>query len=171
MLEVVMRKVCSTVVKVVVGSIALIATTFVLGMRSKSPVVQDRVRSFNKRVGNPQQMKTAGQPGAWTSVVRHVGRVSGAAYETPVEAHPTDDGFVISLPYGPTTDWVKNVLAAGGATLVRNGITLAVDQPEVVSTSSMAQHLPKREQRMLRIFDVRDCLHVRSRAVSAEPPE
>jgi hypothetical protein len=66
---------------------------------------------------------------------------------------------------------VKNVLAAGGATLVRNGITLAVDQPEVVSTSSMAQHLPKREQRMLRIFDVRDCLHVRSQAESGEPPE
>ena len=29
-----------------------------------------------------------------------------------------DDGFVIALPYGPNTDWLKNVLASGSATIV-----------------------------------------------------
>ena len=67
-----MRKLCSTVVKVAVGVIVLVALMFLVGMRRKSPLVQDRVRRFNKKVGNPKQMQTAGQPGAWTSVVRHV---------------------------------------------------------------------------------------------------
>jgi len=156
-----MRKLCSTVVKVAVGVIVLVALMFLVGMRRKSPLVQDRVRRFNKKVGNPKQMQTAGQPGAWTSVVRHVGRASGTAYETPVEAHATDDGLLISLPYGPVTDWVKNVLAAGRATIVRDGETFEVDCPELMPVSTVMDRLPKREQIVLRLFDVRECLQVR----------
>ena len=159
-----MRRLCSTMVKVAVGAIVLVAVTFFMGMRLKSPLVQDQVRRFNKKVGNPKQMQMAGQPGAWTSVVRHVGRASGTAYETPVEAHATDDGFLISLPYGAVTDWVKNVLAAGCATLVREGETIEVDKPELVPVSKVMERLPKREQLVLRLFDVRECLQV-SRAV------
>ena len=43
-----------------------------------------------------------------------------------------DDGFVIALPYGPNTDWLKNVLASGSATIVDEGNTYDVDRPEVV---------------------------------------
>jgi hypothetical protein len=32
-----------------------------------------------------------------------------------VTARWTGDGFVIGLPYGPNTDWLKNVLAAVAA--------------------------------------------------------
>ena len=38
-----------------------------------------------------------------------------------VEAEVTDDGFVIGLPNGTTTDWVKNLLADGTATIVNVG--------------------------------------------------
>ncbi|MGZ4612806.1 MAG: hypothetical protein ACXV1K_06490 [Kineosporiaceae bacterium] len=51
-------------------------------------------------------MRTAGSPGAYASVVRHVGRTSGRRYETPVVPVATDGGFVVPLPYGPGTDWL-----------------------------------------------------------------
>lgn len=54
-------------------------------------------------------------------VVRHRGRRSGRVYETPVNVFPTADGFVIALTYGTGTDWLKNVLAAGGCELQTRG--------------------------------------------------
>ena len=63
------------------------------------------------------------------SVVHHVGRTTGRAYETPIGAVPTDDGFVIALPYGSNTDWLKNVLASGQATIVHDGTSHAVTGP------------------------------------------
>jgi len=70
-----MRKLCSALGAMVLGSIVLFGT-FLMGMRTKHPAVQDRVRQFNKRVGNPRMLRTAGQPGAWASIVRHTGRTS-----------------------------------------------------------------------------------------------
>jgi hypothetical protein len=34
------------------------------------------------------------------SIVRHVGRTSGRAYQNPVSAYPLGDGFVIPVLYG-----------------------------------------------------------------------
>jgi len=47
-------------------------------------------------------------------LVVHRGRRSGRVYDTPVLVFPADDGYVIALTYGPDTDWIRNVLAAGG---------------------------------------------------------
>ena len=105
----------------------LLALLFVLGvvwfvgMRTKWPPVRDFQRRVNRRVFNPRQMRTAGRPGAYAGIIRHVGRRSGRAYETPVVPLPADDGFVILLPYGDRPDWVRNVLAAGTATIVLEG--------------------------------------------------
>ena len=112
-----------TIVKVVGGlviTVGVIGVVFVVGMRSKSPVVLNAVRRTGRKM-KPLVLKTAGTPGASASVVRHVGRTSGNAYETPVVAVATDGGFVIALPYGPNTDWLKNVLASGSATIVHEG--------------------------------------------------
>ncbi|HEY4464819.1 MAG TPA: nitroreductase family deazaflavin-dependent oxidoreductase, partial [Streptosporangiaceae bacterium] len=46
-------------------------------------------------------------------LVVHGGRRSGRRYETPVNVFPGEDGYVLALTYGPDTDWVKNVMAAG----------------------------------------------------------
>jgi deazaflavin-dependent oxidoreductase (nitroreductase family) len=51
-------------------------------------------------------------------VVLHRGRKSGKEYRTPVKLLRTGDRYVISLPYGPHSDWVKNVLAADGCDLL-----------------------------------------------------
>jgi deazaflavin-dependent oxidoreductase (nitroreductase family) len=113
-------------------------------------------------------MKTAGTPGAWASVVRHRGRRSGVDYETPVTALATDTGFVIALPYGRTSDWLKNVLAAGSATIVNEGQTFDVDRPEIVPMEEVAEHFSATDQRLHHWFRVEECLQIR-RARSPEP--
>jgi deazaflavin-dependent oxidoreductase (nitroreductase family) len=113
-------------------------------------------------------LATADTPGAYASLVRHVGRTSGRAYETPVVAMPVGDMFTIALPYGTRADWVRNVLAAGSATLVHGGAAYRVDQPEVVSTVALAEALPVKELRGLRLFHVDRCLRVR-RVADVEP--
>ena len=144
-----------------VVALAALATVFLVGMRTKSPAVVDRVRRFNRAVTNPRVLRSAGSPGASASVIRHVGRRSGRSYETPVGPFAVGDVFVIALPYGPGADWVRNVVANGSATLVHEGRTVPVHEPEVVSTAEVMADLPSSEQRTLRLFGVDQCLRVR----------
>jgi deazaflavin-dependent oxidoreductase (nitroreductase family) len=141
--------------------IVVIGIVFLVGMRKKSPPVLRAVRRMNRAFWNPRAMETAGTPGAYASVIRHVGRTSGRPYETPVGAVATDAGFVIALPYGTQADWLKNVLAYGSATIVDEGETHAVDHPEVVPLTVTAAAFPSSDQRSLRLFGVDQCLQVR----------
>jgi deazaflavin-dependent oxidoreductase (nitroreductase family) len=142
-------------------AVVAMAIVFVAGMRAKSPVVLNAVRRSSRR-SKRFVMKTAGTPGASASVVRHLGRTSGTAYETPVVAVPTDDGFVIALPYGPNTDWLKNVLASGSATIVHDGSEHAVGQPEVIELAEATSRFGPNEQRAHRLFAVKQGLRVRT---------
>jgi len=126
-----------------------VGSVFIIGMRRKTPFVLDAVRRFNRGVGNPHQMKTAGTAGAYASVVQHVGRNSGRQFETPVVAETMMDGFVIALPYGSQADWVKNVLKSGSATIVHEGGTYFVHQPEVVATADVLAYFPEKDRRNL----------------------
>lgn len=65
-------------------------------------------------------------------VLRHRGRRSGRQYETPLAVLPTDDAFVIALPWGRDTDWVRNVRAAGSCTMRWKGRDFACTAPEFV---------------------------------------
>jgi deazaflavin-dependent oxidoreductase (nitroreductase family) len=132
------------------------------GMRSKSPRVRNAVRRFNRSVSNPRQMATAGSPGAYASVIRHVGRTSGREYETPIGATATEDGFVVALPYGTSADWLKNLLASGSATIVNEGRNYRIDQPEIVPMAEAIDDFPPNERRMLRLFGVDKCIRARS---------
>lgn len=147
----------------VVGSLFLlvvvVAVVFTWAMRTKSPTVQGAIRRMNRRFVNPRQ-RDAGQPGAYASLVRHVGRVTGTAYETPVVAVPTDDGFVIVLPYGPGADWCQNVLAAGSATIVHDGGTHEVTGPELLPIATADALISARDRRTHRLFGVRQCLRL-----------
>src|SRR5262245_30274984 len=116
-----MRKWIILFVAIATLALTVLASLFLVGMRSKSPFVQDRVRRFNRDVTNRRVLRSAGSPGAQTGVIRHLGRVSGREYRTPVGPFTVGDDFVIALPYGANTDWVRNVLAAGSATLVHEG--------------------------------------------------
>jgi deazaflavin-dependent oxidoreductase (nitroreductase family) len=157
-----------TVVGVVVLGLLAVATAFVLGMRARAPWLLDAVRRVNRAVLNPRQMRSAGAPGAYASVIRHTGRSSGRPYQTPVGAVATADGFLIALVYGPRTDWLKNVLASGSATIVNEGRTHRVDRPEVIPAQAAAD-LPAGDRRTLRLFGIDRCLRVRRVEPEAEP--
>ncbi|MGD9705720.1 MAG: nitroreductase family deazaflavin-dependent oxidoreductase [Acidimicrobiia bacterium] len=144
----------------------VIVIIFVAGMRAKSPLVLNAVRRTG-RATKPFVLKSSGTPGGIASVVRHVGRTTGRPYETPVQAVPTDAGFVIALPYGPNTDWLKNVVLNGSATIVHEGNTYRVDRPEIVPTSVAAPLFSAKDQRTHRWFRVDQCLLVRR----AEPDD
>jgi hypothetical protein len=144
--------------------VAIIAlwVVFTLAMRAKYAPVIDSVRRFNRSVGNPLAMATAGQPGAYASVITHRGRTSGTEYETPIGPFASDDGFVIPLPYGATADWVKNVLAEGSAVIVTEGEVYHVDHPELVSSDDAMPEIPAKYQWSLRLYNVDDFLRVRT---------
>ena len=154
------KRIGLTLGAVVVASIAL-SVAFMVGMRLKYPPVVDGVCRFNRSVGNPRAMSTAGQPGAYASVIRHRGRTSGTAYETPIGPFATHDGFVIPLPYGASADWVRNVLAEGSAVIVNEGDTYQLERPELVSSDLAMAEIPPKYQWSLRLFDVNEFLRVR----------
>lgn len=142
-------------------ALSAIAIVYVLGIRSKSSTVRHAARRFHHAVGNPLQMRSAGTPGTYASVIRHRGRTTGRTYETPVWAVPAEDGFVIAIVYGSRTDWLKNVLASGAAAIVHDGDTYAVGQPEIVLMESVRAYFPARIQRTQRLVRVDRCLRVR----------
>lgn len=150
---------------------AALGIVFFAGMRWKVPFVLRTVRRFNRAVANPRQLRTAGTPGAYASVIHHVGRRTGRAYRTPVVAEPTDDGFVIALPYGTTSNWVKNVLASGSATIVDEGATFGVDRPELLPLAAMVDHFPMKDRRSFDRFKVTQCLRLRRIDLVDTPPE
>ena len=122
--------------------------------------VQNSLRLFTRAM-RPLAMRSAGKEGSSTSVVRHVGRQSGRTYETPVVAVRHDDSFLIALPYGKRTDWLKNVLHKGSATIVTKGHTYEVDRPEVIPMAEATAYFRPSDQRMHRQFHVDTALQVR----------
>ena len=141
------------------GLLALIGV-FLAGMRAKWPPVVDAVRRLNMRVLNPRQMATAGQPGAFAQILRHTGRTSGRTFETPLGIEPTDDGFVIALVYGNDTQWLRNVLAAGRAEVVRDDVCYEVERPEVVSVEDVIGFFKPSDRRLFGLFGVEKCLRL-----------
>ena len=88
-------------------------------------------------------------------VVIHQGRRSGRRYETPVNVFSTGDGYVLALTYGPDTDWVKNVLAAGGCELHTRGQIIQLGSPRLFhdETRSSIRPLERQVLRTLRVND------------------
>jgi deazaflavin-dependent oxidoreductase (nitroreductase family) len=93
------------------------------------------IARFNKRFTNKLTSKVAGYlPGF--AIVSHVGRKSGRAYRTPVNAFRTDDGYIIALTYGAQSDWVKNVMAAGSCKLQSRGRRVRLISPHIETDKS-----------------------------------
>jgi hypothetical protein len=158
------------VLAVLVLALSAIAILYVLGIRSQSATVRNAARRFHHGVGNPLQLRSAGTPGSYASVIRHQGRTTGRTYQTPVWAVPTEDGFVIAIVYGSGTDWLKNVLASRAAAIVHQGETYPVDQPEIVPIKSARAYFPATLQRTHRLVGVEGCLRVRRVTVAKTPP-
>ena len=117
---------------------------------------------INKRVFNPRALRN----GKW-QVIQHVGRSSGRPYRTPLEALPVDDGYVFMLVYGAQSDWVRNVLAAGRATLEVDGDTVELVEPTVITGDEAFERLPPGTKRPPRLLMIDEFLAMRR----AEPAE
>ena len=136
-----------------VGLAGAAVLVIAVGLRLQLPVVRDGIRRLNRRVLNPRNLRTAGGLGTPWAVVHHVGRRSGTAYRTPVGAHPRGDGFLVVLPYGPSADWVQNVLAAGTARLAREGAEHVVI-PRLVPRAEVADDLPAGDRLVTAILGI-----------------
>src|SRR6266851_4518037 len=80
-----------------------------------------RVAAFNLAVTNRITSRFADRlPGF--GILTHVGRKSGKVYRTPVNIFRSPEGFLIALTYGRESEWVKNILAAGGCELETRGV-------------------------------------------------
>jgi deazaflavin-dependent oxidoreductase (nitroreductase family) len=93
-------------------------------------------------------------------VVVHRGRRSGRVYQTPVNVFATEDGYIFALTYGPDTDWVKNVLAAGGCELRTRGHLVRLTSPSLFHDEARRGIRPL-ERQVLRAIGVADFLSVK----------
>ena len=138
------------------------------GPAPRGPRARDKIRLLNKRVLNPTMMTLAGRRHFYAAVLRHRGRRSGREYATPVVAVPVaGDAFVVPLPYGEEVDWLKNVLAAGRATMEARGETHEVAEPEVIDAAEAFPLLDERHRRTWRRFGIERFL--RAKAVRRDP--
>jgi deazaflavin-dependent oxidoreductase (nitroreductase family) len=113
--------------------------------------------AVNRRVKNPVARRFAGRIPPFAIVV-HKGRRSGNEYRTPIMAFPSPTGFAIALTYGPETDWVRNVLAAGTCTLEYRGDELPLTDPRLVHAAEVRAVLPAFIRYILRLMRVDDYL-------------
>jgi deazaflavin-dependent oxidoreductase (nitroreductase family) len=117
------------------------------------------VARFNVRVTNKVTRPFA----AWLpgfGVIRHVGRRSGRQYETPVSVFWDGDHYVVALTYGSGSEWVKNVLAAGGAVVRTKGKAVEVTDP-VLFTDADRSAVPRPVRAVLGAIDVDEFLRLR----------
>jgi deazaflavin-dependent oxidoreductase (nitroreductase family) len=92
-------------------------------------------------------------------VIVHTGRKSKRQYRTPVNVFDAPGGYVVALTYGPDSDWVKNVLAAGGCGLERRGRTEQVTAPQLFRDEARRE-VPPVVRPVLRLFGVSDFMRL-----------
>jgi deazaflavin-dependent oxidoreductase (nitroreductase family) len=87
--------------------------------------------AFHRAISNRIARRLANRlPGF--AIVTNVGRKSGKVYRTPVNVFRRPDGFLIALTYGRDSEWVRNVLAAGGCLLETRCMRFQLSTPMIV---------------------------------------
>jgi deazaflavin-dependent oxidoreductase (nitroreductase family) len=124
------------------------------------PELARRIAHFNKRVTNRVTRPLAPHlPGF--GVVVHTGRTSGKDYETPVNVFTRPNGFVIALTYGTGSDWVRNVVAAGGCELITRGRRYRLSNPEIVHDEAR-EDASRFARPILRLLGAADFMRLRA---------
>ena len=95
------------------------------------------------------------------AVVRHRGRRSGEDYAIPVAVIATPSTFVIGLPWGPQTNRVRNVLAAGGCVIRWKAQDYHVTQPRVVGPDVATAAAKPLQGKLIRRAGIKTFLEVR----------
>jgi deazaflavin-dependent oxidoreductase (nitroreductase family) len=102
-------------------------------------------------------------------MVYHRGRKSGREYRTPVKLFRRGRNYVITLPYGRDSDWVKNVLAAGGCELRTSGRRIRMVGPTLFVDDGRVA-IPAFLRRVLSWLDCTDFLALTPAEPAAERP-
>jgi deazaflavin-dependent oxidoreductase (nitroreductase family) len=118
------------------------------------------------KVLNPVMRTLAGRRHVMMAAqIRHVGRRSGRPYVTPAGARLTGDTFVIPLTFGNTSDWSRNVRAAGGCEIRLDGTDYRAVQPELADRDQAAPVIRAAfgpvERAMFRMLGIRQYLLLR----------
>lgn len=129
-------------------------------MSIEKTAARDTVRVFNKHVLNPAVLRLAGRKHFYASAIQHTGRRSGRHYVTPVAATRVTDGFLVPLPYGAHTDWLRNLMAEPQSSLRFQGETFTVSSPTVIDAAAAKAELPPNRRRVMERFGIAKFLHL-----------
>lgn len=135
-------KVLAVIVGIVVIEEILETTLSMWAFKSRNPRVIGWLTSYHKHVTNPVMVRFFSGRGSVNALLHHVGRRSGKTYKTPLTAHRSDDTIIVALPYGPETDWLRNLRSAGQGVLELEGTSFTVEEPEVVPLDQVMPLLP-----------------------------
>jgi len=91
-------------------------------------------------------------------MVLHQGRRTGRSYETPIMVFRAPGGFVVALTYGASSEWVRNVLAAGECEAIVRGRHFLLTHPSRVRGEDGMRLMPSLLRPVLRLFAVKDFL-------------
>ena len=115
---------------------------------------------FNRSVTNPVLGHfTRHLPGF--ANITHVGRRSGRRYTNPVNLFRSGDRYVIALTYGTDSQWVRNVMAAGGCEIETQGKWIKLVEPEIVHDPAR-ELIPQAVRPILGALDVDDFMVLRA---------
>ncbi|KLL12405.1 nitroreductase family deazaflavin-dependent oxidoreductase [Protofrankia coriariae] len=120
-------------------------------------------RRATNRVTGPAATRLPG-----FGVIVHRGRQSGREYRTPVNVFGSDGGYVVALTYGSDSDWVRNVLAAGGCVLEHRNHREELGSPHIVHDDSRSQ-VPAPLRPVLGAIGVSDFLTLRPQPAPPQP--
>jgi deazaflavin-dependent oxidoreductase (nitroreductase family) len=121
-------------------------------------VISKRVARFNRVATNRVLGRIADKAPGFGKVV-HTGRRSGREYRTPVNVFRVPEGYVLALTYGPDTDWVRNVLAAGTCELETMGRQVKLTNPRIVH-DDQRRAMPFPVRQILGLIGVTDFLYL-----------
>jgi deazaflavin-dependent oxidoreductase (nitroreductase family) len=96
------------------------------------------------------------------AVLIHRGRRSGQQYRTPIAIRRIPNGFIVPLPFGPRTDWCRNVRAASGCQIRWKGRTYDATAPEVVDAPAAAPAFPRVLRIAIGILGITQFLRLRA---------
>lgn len=117
------------------------------------------VAKFNRRVTNPLARLVAARLPPFI-MMEHRGRRSGRRYRTPLMGFFARDELIIALTYGPRTEWIRNLEAAGGGQVISRGRRLRFGPPRLDHGMARAPGIPWPVRRFLGLVKVDDYLRL-----------
>ena len=94
-------------------------------------------------------------------LLRHRGRRSGRAYATPVVGMRVPGGFAIPMAFGEGADWYRNIVAASGATIRKQGTEHQLTDPAAIDPDSATSPFPVWQRPVFRALGIRRFLFLK----------